>query len=95
MLPSLQKILRSIMNMFISTSAMGEANTPIKLLKIDVTDLSINKSCEASDIGMGAKLYVTQYKKSQAFRRVYCRIPGKASVALCLHWHPICPKNHL
>ena len=54
--------------MFISTSAMGEANTRIKLLKIDVTDSSIYKSCEANDIGMGAKLYVTQYKKSPAFK---------------------------
>ena len=49
---TLQKILRSIMNMFISTSA----NPLIKLLKSDVT--TIYKSCEASDIGMGAKLYV-------------------------------------
>ena len=65
---TLQKNPRSIMNMFISTSAMGEANTLIKLLKIDVTDSSIYKSCDASDIGMCAKLYVTWYKMSPALK---------------------------
>ena len=56
------------MNMFILKSVMLEADTQIKLLKIDVMDKSFYKPGENIDIGMGAKLYVSTYKRSPKFK---------------------------
>ena len=48
------------MNMFILKSVMLKAE--IQLLKIDVTDKKL-KLGDNIDIGMGAKLYVSTYKR--------------------------------
>ena len=58
---------RSFMNMFILNSVMLKADTQIKLLKIDLTDKNLYKPGENIDIGMGAKLYLSTYKRSPKF----------------------------
>ena len=47
---------------------MRKADTQIKLLKIDVMDKNLYKPGENIDIGMGAKLYVSTYKRSSKFK---------------------------
>ena len=64
---TLETLLRSFRNVL--KSGMLKADTQIKLLKIDVTeDKDLNKPGENIDIGMGAKLYVSTYKRSPKFK---------------------------
>ena len=51
------------MNMFILNSIMLKADTQMKLLKIDVADKNLYKPRENIDLRMGAKLYVSFYKR--------------------------------
>ena len=57
---TLETLLRTFMNVFILKSVMLKAE--IQLLKIDVTDKNL-KLGDNIDIGMGAKLYVSTYKR--------------------------------
>ena len=65
----LESKLRSIMNMFIINEKMREADSLQKLLKVDVNDKNIYKPGETLNIGIGAKLKVTHFKKSSQFKQ--------------------------
>ena len=56
------------MNMFILQSVMLKADTQIIQLKIDVTNKVLYKPRENINIEIGAKLYVSTYKRSPKFK---------------------------
>ena len=56
------------MNMFILQSVMLKAETQIMELKIDLTNKVVHKPRENINIGRGAKLYVSTYKRSPKFK---------------------------
>ena len=64
----LKDILTSILKMFILSDTIKKANSVLKLLQIDVSDVSINKPGSSIDIGVGAKLKVLEYKNSSMFK---------------------------
>ena len=70
----LETLMRSFMNMFILSNVMQKADTVMKLLKIDVTDKGLYKPGSLTDIGMGAKMYVSQYKKSPRFKESVLKV---------------------
>ena len=63
-----EEILRSIINMFISATTMKNANTLLKLLKIDINFKAVYKSGDGTDVGMAAKIHVSNYKKAPGFK---------------------------
>ena len=65
---TLEELLRSIMDMFISASTMKNATSLVKLMNIDVHDKAIYRSGDALDIGIAAKLAVSGYKQSVHFK---------------------------
>ena len=69
MAETLHTLVRSIMTMFIINETMQKADSLVKLLKVDVSDKGIYKPPDATDIGMGAKLCVSRYKKPPKFKR--------------------------
>ena len=60
-------ILTSILKMFILSDTIKKADSVLKLLQIDVSDV-IHKPGSSIDIGVGAKLKVLEYKKSSMFK---------------------------
>ena len=54
--------------MFVSATTMKNADTLIKLLKIDVNDKALYKSGDCTDVGMAAKIHVSNYKKAPGFK---------------------------
>ena len=65
---TLETLWRSFMNMFILQSVMLKADTQIIQLKIDVTNKVLYKPRENINIEIGAKLYVSTYKRSPKFK---------------------------
>ena len=65
---ALERLLRLFMSMFILGEVMSNANTLMKLLKVQVTDKGLYKPLNTIDIGLGAKMRVTEYKKSSNFK---------------------------
>ena len=65
---TLEEILRSIMSMFVSATTMKNADTLVKLLKIDVKEKALYKSRYCTEIGMAAKIYVSNYKMPPGFK---------------------------
>ena len=65
---TLKEILQSIMSMFIQSDIMKQANTTMKLLKIDTTDKNLHK-VDTVDIGMGAKMHIREIKKQANFKQ--------------------------
>ena len=57
----LKDILTSILKMFILSDTIKKANSALKLLKIDASDVSIHKPGSSIDIGVGAKLKALEY----------------------------------
>ena len=56
------------MNMFVSATTMKNADALIKLLKIDVNGKALYKSGDCTDVGMAAKIHVSNYKKAPGFK---------------------------
>ena len=66
---TLENTLRSITNTFISSDTMSKEDTLMKLTEVDRTDKNSYKSTEAIDVGMGANMHVSKYKKSSCFEK--------------------------
>ena len=56
--------------MRVLSDTIKKADTKLKLLKIDPLDKNIHKSPDAFDVGMGAKLHLSSYKKSEKCKEV-------------------------
>ena len=57
---TLKELLLSLMNMFILDQTMLKADTVMKVLKINTSDTGIHKPPSNVDIGMGAKLHLSE-----------------------------------
>ena len=51
--------------MHVLSDTMKKADSQLKLLKIDPLNKNIHKSLDAFDVGMGANLHLSSYKKSE------------------------------
>ena len=86
---ALEDIVRFLLNLFIKRPEMQKLDTLLKLTKIDVSDASLYKPSEHIDVGSGASLRTSTYKKSPEFKanrlkdfHVECR---KVLVAIIKH----------
>lgn len=64
----LKEIITSLIKMFILSSAVQKADTTLKLLRIDTSDRNIYKPYDFIDVGMAAKMYISEYRKSKQFK---------------------------
>ena len=64
---TLEDLARSILGMFVKNETLREADTVLKFIKLDVTDRAIFK--QAVDVGMGAALHISTYKKSPSVKQ--------------------------
>ena len=78
---------------------MKQADTTLKLLKLDPLDKSIQKPATSLEIGMGAKLHIATYKQSSNFKESYLTNFYKGVVLflsnLTAHMVEKCPLKHL
>ena len=54
--------------MHVFSDTIKKADTTLKLLKIDSLNKNIHKPLDALDVGMGAKLHLSTYKKSEKYK---------------------------
>ncbi|XP_057291926.1 uncharacterized protein LOC130614515 [Hydractinia symbiolongicarpus] len=95
----LKDLLTSIMKMFILTDTIKKADTTMKLLKIDVSDKNIHKPSETIDVGMGAQLHISQFRRSGDFKGSSFRNFHQETVlflsSVTSHMIEKCPLKHM
>ena len=96
---TLKELLLSLMNMFILNQTMLKADTLIKVLNIDTTDILLHRSPSNVDIGMAAKLHLREYKQKPnyiectvtKFQKEVCQF----LIGLTVHMTQKCPLNYV
>ena len=54
--------------MHVFSDTIKKADTTLKLLKIDPLNKNIHQPPDALDVGMGANLHLSTYKKSEKYK---------------------------
>ena len=74
---SLKEVLISLLQIFILNDTIKKADTTLKLIKIDTSDVNLHKPYDSIQIGTAAKLHDANYKKSTDFKestlRRFCK----------------------
>ena len=66
---TLSSLIRTIMKMYINSSVMKKHDSVQKLLEIDASDRNNFKQKDQTDIGIGAKVFISTYKGSSSFKQ--------------------------